>query len=215
MRRFLTLPIAGLFVLAVAGPAAAGANVSNTSGSVTIAQGYWEGFDEATQVYSYGSMGVFQDQGSSEAYADYNEYTEQYLQCTGADTPDDPDDDSFGVSYTNLWGSGAATLSVGKSFSFATASATVALSRESFNECTGDWSSEELPDHAVSLDLTASSATIKESGRGSFNLPGVLNEHSSYRSTYRLADGTISGVDGEHAVEGQIGKVSWSDHANN
>jgi hypothetical protein len=214
MNRFLTIPLAGLVALAVAGPVAAGSSVSNTSGSVTMAQGYWESFDEASGTYSSGGIAVSQEQGSSLAWASYNQSSEQMLQCTGAGTPDDPDDDTFGVSATYIWGDGEATLTIGKSYSSATSSATVTLTRESFNECTGDYSNEELGDQSVGLELTASSSTIKESGRGSFHLPGQLNEHSKYQATYRLAGGTLSGIDGEHSAEGQIGKVSWSDHSN-
>lgn len=214
MRRFMTLPIAGLFALAVAGPAAAGANVGNYSSSATIVQASWEAFDDATQAYSYGYVAVTQEQGSSEAYAEYNEYSEQFVQCTGADTPDDPDDDTFGIVGTNVWGYGDASLSVGRNFSSATASGTIAVAREGFNECTGEWTYEELPELTFNLDLTATSATVKESGRGSFHLPGEFNDHYSYKSTYRFGEGTLSGLDGLQSVSGQIGKVSWSEHTN-
>jgi hypothetical protein len=214
MRRFMTLPIAGLFALALAGPAAAGANVANFSSSATIAQASWEAYDEATETYGYGYVSVTQEQGGSEAYAEYNEYSEQYVQCTGTETPDDPDDDTFGVVGTSVWGYGETTLSVSKNYSAATASGTIAVAREGFDECTGESTYEELPDLTFSFDLTATSATIRESGRGSFHLPGEFNDHYSYKSTYRLADGTFSGLDGVQSVWGQIGKVSWSEHTN-
>ena len=48
MRRFLTIPAAAFLALALAAPAMAGANVGNFSGSVAIAQGGWDSFDDET-----------------------------------------------------------------------------------------------------------------------------------------------------------------------
>ena len=101
MRRFMTVPLAGLIALAVAGPVAAGPNVGNFSNSATIAQASWDGYDEATETYRSGFVAVSKEQGSSQAFAEYSQYQEQFVQCTGADTPDDPDDDSFGVISSN------------------------------------------------------------------------------------------------------------------
>jgi hypothetical protein len=214
MRRFMTIPMAGLFALAVAAPAAAGANVGNFSGSVTMAQANWDAKDEATQTYSYGYIAVSRDQGSSEAFAEYSEYSERYVQCTGAETPDDPDDDTYGAIATSVWGYGSASLAIGKNNGTASASGELSAGREGYNECTGEWTFEELPAFPFSLDLTATSATIRESGRGSFHVPGEFNSHSSYKAVYRYAEGTFEGADGPQSVFGQIGKVSWSDHSN-
>jgi hypothetical protein len=64
------------------------------------------------------------------------------------------------------------------------------------------------------MSLTATSGTIRETGRGSFHVPGEYNGHSSYKSVYRSADGDLV-IDGvTHAAFGAIGKVSWSDHFN-
>jgi len=57
-------------------------------------------------------------------------------------------------------------------------------------------------------------ATIRESGRGSFHIPGEFNGHSSYKSVYRLADGTFAGGATAQSVSGQIGTFSWTDHSN-
>ena len=214
MRRFMTVPLAGLIALAVAGPVAAGPNVGNFSNSATIAQASWDGYDEATETYRSGFVAVSKEQGSSQAFAEYSQYQEQFVQCTGADTPDDPDDDSFGVISSNTWGYGPASLAVARNYSSASADGTLDAAREDFNECTGEWTYEELPDLAFSLDLTATSATVKESGRGSFHLPGEFNSHSSYKAAYRFAEGTLDGIDGSQAVSGMIGKVTWMEHTN-
>jgi hypothetical protein len=213
MRRFMAIPMAGLLALTLAGSALAGPNVGNYSSSLTLAQASWESYDE-TGTFGYGYVAVSQEQGSSDAFAEYNQGNEQYVQCTGAETLDNKDDDTFGVVFSNVWGYGPAALTIGKSNSSASASATLDVTREGFNECTGEWSYEELPDFAFSLDLTATSATIRESGRGSFHLPGEFNAHSSYKATYRNAEGTFAGIDGPQSVLGMIGNVTWREHSN-
>src|SRR5437899_535243 len=54
MRKFMVIPVAGLLVLGLAGPVAAGQTTSNSSGSVTLAQAWWDSFDEATGSETYG-----------------------------------------------------------------------------------------------------------------------------------------------------------------
>jgi hypothetical protein len=214
MRTFLTVPMAGLLVLAVAAPVAAGPNVGNYSSSLTIAQANWGSFDEATGIYSYGYLAVSQEQGSSSAVAEFSQYSEHDTQCTGAETPDDPTDDSFGTIYTNRWGFGPASLSIDGRFASATATGALEIYAETFDGCTDEYSSEELPALTFDLDLTATSPTIRESGRGSFHLPGEVNNHSSYKATYRLAEGSLDGVEGAEDLFGQIGKVTWTEHSN-
>ena len=212
MRTFLTVPMAGLLVLAVAAPVAAGPNVGNYSSSVELAQADWGSFDE--EGYSSGYLAVSREQGSSQAFAEYSQYTEQNVQCTGAETPDDPDDDTFGTKTSSVWGFGPASLSIGARYSSATASATLEAYVDAFDECTGEWSSEEVSDLSIALDLTATSGLVKESGRGSFHLPGEINNHSSYKASYRQAEGSVDGADGHLDAFGQIGKVTWTEHSN-
>ena len=214
MRRFMTVPLAGLLALTLAGSALAGPNVGNYSSSLTIAQASWDSYDEQAGTFTYGYVAVSQEQGNSEAFAEYSHGSEQYVQCSGAETPDDPNDDSFGVVFSNVWGYGPATLTIGKRNSSASAGATLDVTSEGFNECTGEWSSEALPAFAFSLDLAATSATIRESGHGSFHLPGEFNVHSSYKATYRNAEGSFSGIEGPQRVLGMVGNVSWREHSN-
>jgi hypothetical protein len=49
MRRFMTVPMAGLLALALAAPVAAGPNVGNFSSSATIAEASWDSYDEHTE----------------------------------------------------------------------------------------------------------------------------------------------------------------------
>ena len=212
MRRFMAIPMAGLLALTVAASALAGPNVGNYSSSLAIAQASWDSYDEGTGTFGYGYVAVSREQGGSDSFAEYSQGSEQYVQCTGAETPDDPADDSFGVVFSNVWGYGPAMLAMGKSN--ASASGTLEVGRESFNECTGEWTSEELDDLAFSLELAATSATIRERGRGSFHLPGEFNSHSSYKATYRNAEGTLSGIDAPQSVVGMFGNVSFREHSN-
>jgi hypothetical protein len=223
MRRFMVFPLAGLLVLGASAPVLAGPNVGNFSGSATVAQGGWDSYDEATETYESGYIVVAKDSSSSETYAEYSQYTEVVVQCTGADTPDDPNDDTWGSNSTFRYGFGTATLTIGKKGAVATASGTLSVSEGSFDGCTGDKSyapkdttggGEEAVDVPFSLSLTATSGTIKESGRGSFKLPGTFNSHSSYKSTYRLAEGSFEAGNGTQPVSGQFGTVSWTDHSN-
>ena len=214
MRRFMAIPMAGLLALMLAGSALAGPNVGNYSSSVDMAQGSWESYDEDKQGYGFGFVTVSREQGATQAFAEFNDYREELVQCTGADTPDDPEDDAFGAVGSNIWGYGPATLAVGKSNGSATASGTLEVTREDFDGCTGEWTVQELADFDFSLTLTATSATIRESGRGSFHVPGEFNSHSSYKAVYRQAAGTFSGNDGPQSISGMIGSVSWKDHSN-
>jgi hypothetical protein len=214
MRKLLVVPLAGLLVLGIAAPALAGPNTTNLSGSATIAQASWESYDDATETYAYGYLVVVRESGSTAPFAQYQQYTEQIVQCTGDATPDDPSDDTFAPKATFLDGFGDATLAIGKSYSSAAASGNLAISSGGFDGCTGEKFYEEAPGRAFTLDLTATSPTIRESGRGSFHVPGEFNNHSSYKATYRLADAAITGLDAPAVVSGQIGKVSWMDHTN-
>jgi hypothetical protein len=214
MRTFLTVPMAGLLVLAGAAPVAAGPNVGNYSSSLTMAQANWGSKDGATETFTYGYLAVSQEQGSSDAFAEYSEYSERNVQCTGAETPDDLSDDTFGTNTSSVWGFGPASLSIGAKFASATASAVLDVYKELIDGCTGESSYQEDSGLSIGLDLTATSSTIRESGRGSFHLPGEFNNHSSYKATYRFAEGSVDGADGPQDVFGQIGKVSWSEHSN-
>jgi hypothetical protein len=215
MRRFLTIPAAGVLALALAAPAMAGANVGNYSSSLAIAQGGWDSFDEETSTYSSGYLAVSSDAANGATFAEYGSYAETKLQCTGADTPDDPDDDTYAGGYSSDYGyAEGASLTIARRDSSAHATGSMDAYHEEYNGCTGESTFDELGSFEFSLDLTATSSTIRESGRGSFHVPGEFNGHSTYRADYRLAGGTFDGPDGSRVVDGQIGTVTWRDHSN-
>ena len=115
---------------------------------------------------------------------------------------------------SSVWGDRPATLTIGKNNGSATASGTLEATRENFDGCTGEWTVEELADFDFSLALVATSGTIRETGRGSFHVPGEFNSHSTYKAAYRQATGTFTGGEGPQAVSGMIGNISWRDHSN-
>jgi hypothetical protein len=214
MRKFMVVPLAGLFLLGTAAPAFAAPDVGNYGGSATIVQGGWDSYSEDKDGYQSGSITVYQETGSAETFVDYSEYSEALVQCTGADTPDDPDDDTWASMSSFRYGYGEATLSIAKRSASAAASGTISVIAGTFDGCTGDETYGDPVDMPFTLSLTATSGTIKESSRGSFKLPGVFNSHSSYKSTYRLAEGTLDVGGDAHEAYGQFGVVSWMDHSN-
>ena len=208
MRRFMVIPMAGLLVLAAAAPVAAGPNVSNNSGSLTVAEAYWESSDGGNESFGWVSV---RREGRAEAFAELYSSEGEYVLCV--DLPGE-EDDYYGFVGTSTFGYGAATLVVGSNNSTAAATATLTAYTDSIDECNGIWEGgpESMVD--VSFDLIATSGTIKVSGRESFHLPKEFNDRYSYRASYRLAEGSVAVYGVEMDAYGQIGKVSWSSHSN-
>ena len=204
MRKFVTIPLAAFLVLAVAAPASAGANVSNNSSSAMTAQASWYS-DEGS-----GGLYAWQESGASSAYLDYFEEVGAYVDCT----PADDTDDFWGFQGRYVYGYGEGTLTVGRGSADAQASGMLETFTTLVDDCAGEWSEADSGSVAVSLDLVATGAKMKERGTSSFKIPSEFNSHSTYASTFRIAAGSAS-IDGsEIVVEGSIGKVSWRDHGN-
>lgn len=216
MRKGMAFGAACLLALALAAPVAAGPNVSNTSGGFTGAEGDWYSYNEETGASTYGYLFAHRDKGQKDPAVDFFQGSDQYVQCTGQDTPADVSDDTYGGIYSSMWGYGPATsFTVPKDFSTATATASLDVYQDSWNECTGEGSSEFLGSVEVTLTLTADGPLVRETGRGSFHIPGDVNAHSSYRSATRSAVGSVT-IDGTSTPVdfGIIGSVSWMDHWN-
>lgn len=214
MRTFTVLSMAAVMVLAVAAPVAAGANVGNYSSSISLAEANWESYDESTGTWGYGYLAASYDDGSTEAWIDFGESNETWMLCSDGGTPADESDDTYGVVGTFSTGGGVGSLTIGKRSDSASASGTFDIWTETYDECTGTYDGAVEHGVHVSLDLDATSALVKESGRNGFHLPGEYNNHSSYRSSYRYADGVVAIGDRSFDSYGRIGKVSWSDHSN-
>ncbi len=134
--------------------------------------------------------------------------------CSDGGTPDDESDDFYGLVGSFSSGSSVGTLTISKRYGSATASGTFDIWTETYDECTGTYDSEIVQGVHVSLDLDATGALVKETGRDSFHVPSEYNSHSSYRSSYRGAEGVVTIGDRTFDSYGRIGKVSWSDHTN-
>lgn len=208
MRKFMVIPLAALLVLAVAAPASAGPNVSNSSGSASTAQGSW--YSDAGGVDTYGSLNAWQETGSPTVFLDFFEESGRYVDCT----PADDTDESFGFQGQYRYGYGEGTFSIGRGSANAQASGTMEIYTTAIDDCAGSYLESEESGVAVSLALTATGSKVMERGTGSFKVPGEFNSHSSYSTTYRTAAGTATIGGDEIAVDGAIGKVSWRDHNN-
>ena len=209
MRRLLALGLAGVLALAISAPVAAGANVSNSSGSATVAEAFW--YADSIDGYSFGYLSAWQETGSSTASLNYWTESGAWVDCT----PGDPNDDFYGFQGSYSSGYGMGDLSVGKGYGSASASGTIDLYGALIDDCAGTYEENFDTGIPVSLVMTATGPKIMYRGTGSFHVPSQFNSHSSYSSTTREAAGTVTiGSNDPIATAGAIGKVSWRDHYN-
>jgi hypothetical protein len=202
MRKLMILPLAAMLLAVTVAPVAAAPNVSNFGFSTTFAEAYGD----------WGYLAVT-DSGDG-AYAELSRFSESWIQCTGAETPDDETDDTYGLTYESMYGSGPASLEIGKSYVTASASATLDVWHETFNECTGESTSAYEEGVGLSLALEGTGSLARISGHGSFHIPGEINSHQKERSVYRFATGTVELGGASFATEGAIGKATWQAHDN-
>jgi hypothetical protein len=209
MRRFLTM---GLVATLMAGGAASAlaATVTNVTLTATVAQASWSDVDEdgngedvAVEFATSGgatTVSLFKSTGGVEL-------------CEGGDTPSDPDDDFYGFVGIQASGTGPAKLTVGRQYTSAKASGTVAAEISSFNECTGDFGTTTHRQIAVSVDLTAISRQIKETTRTTISIPKTLRLHQLLRAVSRDAAGTLKIGTRTLEVDGLVGRLSLKGHA--
>ncbi|HET7676309.1 MAG TPA: hypothetical protein VFK38_00490 [Candidatus Limnocylindrales bacterium] len=214
MRRITSaLLISALLVGTLAAPAAAGQTTYNSNGSAVIAQGSWDAYDESTGTFSYGGATAWQEQGKPAFIEVFTSSAIEVICDNG--TPGDPADDYPGAQGSGVYGYGSASLSVGRSYGSALASAVIDVDSFTFDDCTWSWTSDLLEDVPVSLSLTGDGDLIMERSSGSFKIPSQINAHGSFRATYRSASGSAT-IDGtSYGIDyGAIGKVAWSEHFN-
>jgi len=203
---------AGLAALAVVGPVAAASDVVNISGSATIAQVEWDYDDDGTFV---GGYVVAADDRTFGTIIESFQYSEAFVQCEGANTPDDPTDDRFDFQIVLASGTGyPTTFTIGRSYGGATVIGELTIVVDHFDGCTGESTTEVLTGVPVSLDIVGTGSLVREAGRGSFRIPGELNAHGSFRQTSRTGEG-VAGIGSEAFTGvGIVGTVSWREHAN-
>ena len=214
MRRLLALPITAFLALLLTGTVAAGGpNVQNISGGATIPQADWETSD-ANGGYTSGYAAASVEQGQSAAYLEFSQQSVTWVLCSDAGTPNDESDDVYGSVGSFSYGNGPATLTLGKSYSSASASAALDVDTFTFDECPGTKGESQSSNVQVAFDLMANGPLIKQSGRGTFHVPGQFNDHHTFRSTSRAATGSVSIGGASIDANGAIGKVNWSEHTN-
>lgn len=190
-----------------ASTALAGQTVYNSTGQAILAEALF-------QTEGGGGYAVaFQQQGEP-AFMEVLVSSYQEVTCD-AGTPDDPSDDYPGAQGHFTYGFGPASLAVTKSYGEAHATAILDLDVGSFNDCTWSWESIVIENVPVALDLVANGPAVMSDSSGSFHIPSELNARGSFRSVFRPAAGSVE-IGGEvlSADYGQIGRVSWREHAN-
>jgi hypothetical protein len=221
MRRFTAVFAALLLALAVAAPAAAGPNVSNSSGGFNGAEADWGTYDEATGVSDYGLLFVRVEKGQKAPIADFQRNIEgQWVDCDGPAgktvVPRDTDpggDGDYSYTYMSAFGP-ASSLLVPKSMATATATATLTVWYETHEACTDVWDSGEMTID-VGFDLTATGPVERYSDRTTFHVPGQTNSWYSVKQVTRPAAGVVTVDGGEMTADfGIIGSVSFMEHVN-
>ena len=124
MRRLLSIAAAGVLALALAAPAMAGANTSNTSGSAQIVNGEWS--SETGSGYAY-----FATDSSYGPSGEFYEESGEWIAC-------DDTGESYGFVGTRTYGYASdVSIALDSRLDHATVTGTLELSSETVNDCTG------------------------------------------------------------------------------
>lgn len=215
MRKFMVLPMAGLLALAVAAPAAAAPNVSNTSGGGDSIYGEWY----SEQGYGYVMVG---QEGGYGGFGEIYQESGEWVECAPTDGGDavvpldtTPGDGAYGFVGTRSWGySKDVTVTMSRRLETGSASGTVELYTETVDECagTGDGSSE-----TVSLDVQVNGIGSLASFRnsGTYKIPSEFNGHQNLRGKERAATGSIVAGSIDHSFDwAYMSQVTWTEHVN-
>ena len=229
MRRFVVVPMTALLVLAVAGPVAAGPNVSNQSGSGESIYGEW--YDGTTYGYvflgeesGYGGFGdIYQESGEWVLCEPATEETvaEGKGKPSAAAVPTDttPGEEFYGFVGTRTWGYAYdVTIDMTRRLEAATATGTVDLFTETIDECNGIYGGD--PDFVsgdLVVEVSAAGPLASFRGTGSYQIPSEFNGHSSYRGKERQATGSVdaAGVIAADFDWAYMSQVTWTEHVNN
>lgn len=204
MRKLAIIPMAGLLVLAIAAPAAAAPNVSNTSGTANVINGDWS----SDGAYGYAYFAVDSAYGAwGEVFAESGEWipcddTGEYYGFVGSRTYGWSDDVSVAIDSKLNHGSVRGTLE---------------LMTETVNDCAGEYGGTgESTSIAFTAELSGVGRAASFRNSGSYKLPGEFNAHSSQSGKERMATGSIE-LDGEtHAFDNAVlAAITWRDHSNN
>jgi hypothetical protein len=221
MRKLMVLPLAGLLALGVVGPVAAGANVSNTSGTGESIYGEWS----AGGTYGYVSVGEDSHYGG---FADIYQESGTWVECdSGAPVPGKdtaitqdttPGEGEYGFVGTRTWGYGEGlTVDLSRRLDSGRAAGAVELYTATVDECAGDYGDDAVSE-VVTLDVSVTAAGPLASfrGHGSYKTPSQFNGHENYRGKERAASGSVSAgssIDATFDFAG-MSVLTWSEHSN-
>jgi hypothetical protein len=224
MRKLMVLPLAGLLALGAAGPVAAGANVSNSSGSGESIYGEWS----ADGTYGYASI---VDDSEYGAFGDFYQETGEWVLCDPGAVPPGggkaavvpldttPGEEFYGFLGTRTYGYAYdVQIDLSRRLETGHATGTVELYTESVDECNGVYGGDAVSEVA-SFEVTATGTGPLASFRGSghYKVPSQYNEHQNTKGQEREASGSVVAGGAIHASFdwAYLSKVSWSAHVNN
>jgi hypothetical protein len=204
MRKLAIIPMAGLLILAIAAPAAAGANVTNQSGSARVINGEWYGDDSWGYTYfaldsSYGSYGEFYEESGA------------WVECGDID-------EKYGFVGTRTYGwAGDLEVVIDKRLDHGSASGQMELYTETVDDCLGIYGEGvgSISSFTVAVDGVGTVARFRNGG--SYKLPGEYNGHSKESGKERQATGSIDLGDAGTREFGSavLATITWTDHSNN
>ena len=210
MRRLLSIAAAGVLALALAAPAMAGANTSNTSGSAQIVNGEW--YSETGSGYAY-----FANDSSYGPSGEFYEESGEWIAC-------DDTGEAYGFVGTRTYGyAGDLSIALDSRLDHATVTGTLELFTETVDDCTGGYDTGKYDTTNGDATSVAFSATVDGVGSaarfrdsGSFKVPGDYNAHSKQSGKQRDATGSIvlAGVGSRQFDWAVLATVNWSDHSN-
>jgi hypothetical protein len=205
MRRFIGIPAAGLLLLAIAAPVAAGPNVENTSGQGSVLYGEWYGTSSSGHAF------VEQDKGQP-GYGEIYEENGAWVVCPGGTEEEGP----YGFQGTTTWGwAYDVEVSISRRLKTATASGTVDLIVDAIDECAGSYDSDSTTE-SFSIDLLGAGSVATYRNSGSYKVPSEFNSHGRERGKERGATGSIDlGSAGSRTFDWAVmTQFSWGGHTN-
>jgi hypothetical protein len=217
----MVLLMAGLVALGVAGPVAAGPNVSNTSGSGDTIYGEWS----SPGTYGYVYLGEEAGQGG---FGDIYQEAGEYVECAGpvpapepgkSSTQDTtPGDEYYGFVGTRTWGySQDLTIDFSRRFDTGHATGSVELYTQTVDECNGIYGDEPVAEiGSLDVTVTGSGPVASFRGHGTYKIPSEFNGHENYRGKERTVTGSVAAggsIDATFTF-GYMSQVTWSGHTN-
>ena len=203
MRKLAVIPMAALMALAIAAPAAAGANVSNQSGSAKVINGEW--YSDSSWGYAY-----FANDSSYGSHGEFYEESGAWVECDGAD-------EKYGFVGTRTYGwAGDLEITIDRRLDHGSATGSMELYTETVDECLGVYGEGvgSLTSVTVSVDGVGSAARFRNGG--SYHLPGEFNSHSTQSGKERQATGSVDLGDAGAREFGSavLASIRWTDHSN-